>query len=273
MGEKFLGSVAVAVLLVVTISGQGRKRPTSPTTGRTSTTARAPLPSEYEIKAVILPGQGVFIVGIEPNLDSPASLNDSFQAFFQDHFGTRPRNSNHALPKVVVEFGEDDKIEDLVKGIKSVQVTPKIVVELQSQVTFTTRFILPPPTDPSELLQVRPNPLTLIVKVDDQHKVSLNGDEMGSLANLSQVSTALQEIFREREKNGVFRSDTNEIEKTVFIDLPLKAPAADLLTIGKALKDAGSDRIGLATADLPVDTRKELEEVPLAPPPKKKPNK
>lgn len=268
MGRDFVRLAAVIALLVVSVNAQVSKRPAT-TSRRTGTSMRELLPSEYEIKAVILSGQGIFMVGIDPNLDSSASLSDTFKSFFQDHFGTRPPSANRALPKIVLEFGEEEKIEDLAKAINSVRVTPKITVELQSLTTFTTRFIAPPKVGAGELLRVKPNPLTLIVRVDDQNRVTLNDDEMGNLGDLFRLTSSLKEIFHEREQNGVFRPNTNEVEKTVFIQLPLKASAADLLKVGKAIKDAGSDRIGLQTDDI-VDTRKAIEEVPLAPPPRKK---
>lgn len=94
---------------------------------------------------------------------------------------------------------------------------------------------------------VRPDPLTLVVGLDNDGALRLNNDPMGSASNTGPLSAKLSEIFKERENNGIFRIGTNEVEKTVFIDAPPQVNAADLRKVLKAIRDAGASPIGLYT--------------------------
>jgi biopolymer transport protein ExbD len=233
------------------------------------------LPAEYKIYATVLKGQGLFLVGVEPSLASNATLNEAFQAFFKDHFGVKRSTApgtRRESPKVVIRFMDDDDIATLLNAVALVRVSEKTVVELEYMLGDIHLFTQPPLAE-AEQINIKPNPLTLIVTMDDQQNISLNNDEMGKLSDLSVLSEFLQKIYRAREENGVFRENTNEIEKTVSIKMPLKSSAADLIKIAKALKTVGADRIVLQTDDLIEPRRDLIREVQELPSPKKKPTR
>ena len=78
-----------------------------------------------------------------------------------------------------------------------------------------------PCSSPKEREYQKPNPLTLVVAVKEGRKINLNQDEMGTLDDLSVLSTKLQGIFEERTKNYAFdpdlvnRTDLTAEERTI----------------------------------------------------------
>lgn len=119
-------------------------------------------------------------------------------------------------------------------------------------------------------LAVYPNPLFLLASVDAQGNLSLNSDKLGNLTDTSAFAKRLVEIFKQREINGVFRSGSNDIEKTVSLRLDSKLKVSDLNKVVSAMDAAGSEPIILQ-----IDAPAEVEEVklPLFPGKPKKPKK
>ena len=66
----------------------------------------------------------------------------------------------------------------------------------------------------------------------------------------SPFNARLQEIFKQRENNGVFRENSNEIEKTIFIKSPKSLRYGDVVKVIDAAKGAGASPIGLQVDDL-----------------------
>ncbi len=64
------------------------------------------------------------------------------------------------------------------------------------------------------------------------------------------MTTALSQIFKDRENNGVVREGTNEVEKTVFIKSPRSVRYGDVVSVIDAVKQAGAQPIGLQIDDL-----------------------
>ena len=129
---------------------------------------------------------------------------------------------------------------------------------------------------------VKPDPLTLLAAFDDKGAVTLNREPFGALKDLSVIQLKLKDIFKERETNGVFRENTYEIEKTMFLRVPESAQFADVLSFAKALGDIGGDHLWLAMEKIgAIEDRLELfdlEQLPSIlsadpkPKPKRKPN-
>jgi len=104
--------------------------------------------------------------------------------------------------------------------------------------------------------------------MDEQKRLTLNGEEMGNLSDTSRLITFLKDIFRQREENGVYRENSAEIEKTVFIKMPLAASAGDLIKIGKALEEAGASPIGFQAVENEPETGDLIHIPPILPPAK-----
>lgn len=141
-----------------------------------------------------------------------------------------------------------------------INVTPLIDVLLVLLIIFMvitpvkpSRFEAKVPAEPKnqQNLEVKPNPLTLVVAVNNQTKaVTLNNEPAGDVSDASALTARLQEIFKQRENNGVFRENSNEIEKTIFIKSPKSLRYGDVVKVIDAAKSAGASPIGLQVDDL-----------------------
>lgn len=122
----------------------------------------------------------------------------------------------------------------------------------QTPIAFPIRLL----EGPKELKdEVKPNPLTLVVGVRADGKLTLNNDATGTVENTSDLERRLRDVFNEREKNGVWRIGTNEVEKTVFLKAAIANNYGDLVRVVHALRKAGSSPIGIQIDDL-VEIRK-----------------
>lgn len=144
----------------------------------------------------------------------------------------------------------------------NINVTPLIDVLLVLLIIFMiitpmkpSRFEAKVPAEPKPddvQAPAKPNPLTLVVTVDKATMgIALNNEGAGDVSNTELLTTKLQEIFKQRENNLVFREGTNEVEKTVFVKSPRSIKYGDVVKVIDAVKLAGSDRVGLQVDDLP----------------------
>ena len=141
-----------------------------------------------------------------------------------------------------------------------INVTPLIDVLLVLLIIFMvitpvkpSRFEAKVPAEPKnqQNLEVKPNPLTLVVAINNQtNAVTLNTEAAGDVSDASALTARLQEIFKQRENNGVFRENSNEIEKTIFIKSPKSLRYGDVVKVIDAAKSAGASPIGLQVDDL-----------------------
>jgi biopolymer transport protein ExbD len=141
-----------------------------------------------------------------------------------------------------------------------INVTPLIDVLLVLLIIFMvitplkpSRFEAKVPAEPKDQqnVNVKPNPLTLVVSINRETKqVTLNNEAYGDVADTEKLRNKLSEIFKEREANGVFRENTNEVEKTLFIKSPKTVRYGDVVRVIDAVKSAGAQPIGLQIDDL-----------------------
>lgn len=143
----------------------------------------------------------------------------------------------------------------------NINVTPLIDVLLVLLIIFMiiaplkpARFEAKVPAEPKDEKNqnVTPNPLTLVVSIDNaSKKVSLNQKEDGGDVNdASLLTNKLTQIFKDRESNGVFREGTNEVEKTVFIKAPKNLNYGSVVKVIDAVKQAGAEPVGLQIDEL-----------------------
>lgn len=142
----------------------------------------------------------------------------------------------------------------------SINVTPLIDILLVLLIIFMAisplkpaRFEAKVPAEPKpEDAQVnpRPNPLTLVVSIENNLKIKLNQEDMGDVTDTSTLSGKLSQVYKEREANGTFREGTNEVEKTIFIKAPRSIKYGDVVKVIDAVKVAGAQPIGLQIDDL-----------------------
>ena len=92
---------------------------------------------------------------------------------------------------------------------------------------------------------VKPNPLFLMIEVDAKNKITLNGDQKGTITDLTKLKDQLAEIFRERAENGVVRIGSNTVDSTVDLVVPTAMNFGDVQKLVSALGSVGADRIFL----------------------------
>lgn len=142
----------------------------------------------------------------------------------------------------------------------NINVTPLIDVLLVLLIIFMvitpvkpSKFEAKVPAEPKnqQNLDVKPNPLTLVVAINRETKgITLNNEAAGDVSDASALTAKLSEIFKTRENNGVFRDNSNEIEKTIFIKSPKTVRYGDVVKVIDAAKLAGASPIGLQVDDL-----------------------
>src|SRR2546423_11291406 len=109
---------------------------------------------------------------------------------------------------------------------------------------------LPVEPRPNDRSNIKPDPLTLVVSLDKNGRLRLNNEPRGDIGNTELITSSLRNVFKERENNGVFREDTNEIEKTVMIKAPRSSRYGDVVRLVDAVKGAGGHPIGFQLDDL-----------------------
>ncbi|MGB4989242.1 MAG: biopolymer transporter ExbD [Pyrinomonadaceae bacterium] len=142
----------------------------------------------------------------------------------------------------------------------SINVTPLIDVLLVLLIIFMvitplkpSRFEAKVPAEPKDEQQVnvKPNPLTLVIAINKETKgITLNNNTFGDVSDTEKLNIELSRIFKDRENNGVFRDNSNEVEKTVFIKSPKSVRYGDVVKVIDAAKAAGASPIGLQIDDL-----------------------
>ena len=142
----------------------------------------------------------------------------------------------------------------------SINVTPLIDVLLVLLIIFMvitpskpSRFEAKVPAEPKDEqnVDVKPNPLTLVVSIDkNSGAVSLNNEAFGNVNDTQALTDKLKSVFKDRETNGIVREGTNEIEKTLFIKSPKTVHYGDVVKVIDAVKVAGASPIGLQIDDL-----------------------
>lgn len=106
------------------------------------------------------------------------------------------------------------------------------------------------PALPDEKIIPRPNPLTLVAAIDKNKNLLLNNEPMNNVSDPTSLVNRLTQVFKDREKNGVFREGTNEVEKTVFVKGSRSLNYGDVVRVINAVKGAGAEPIGLQIDDL-----------------------
>ena len=142
----------------------------------------------------------------------------------------------------------------------NINVTPLIDVLLVLLIIFMIIAPLKPhqfeakvPAEPKDEQQVdvKPNPLTLVVAIDKEDlSIKLNNEGKGDTSDTSSLENELIAIFKDRDNNGVYREGTNEIERTVFIKAPKGVKYGEVVKVIDAVKAAKAQPVGLQIDDL-----------------------
>jgi biopolymer transport protein ExbD len=149
----------------------------------------------------------------------------------------------------------------------NINVTPLIDVLLVMLIIFMvvsplkpSRFLTKTASKPEQERPLTPNDKTVVVTINPDRTLMLNRQsDMGSVNELSKLTTTLYELFQERLKNKTYRDDLRDridlpdsarVERTVFIKAPRFIPYADVVRVLDAIKGAGATPVGLQIDDL-----------------------
>lgn len=142
----------------------------------------------------------------------------------------------------------------------NINVTPLIDVLLVLLIIFMiitpvkpSKFEAKVPAEPKEQanLVVEPNPLSLVVSINPQTRaLSLNNEPQGTIDEPEALTTRLNEIFAQRERDNVRRPNSSETEKTLFIKSPTSVKYGEVVRVIDAVKAAKATPIGLQIDDL-----------------------
>lgn len=143
----------------------------------------------------------------------------------------------------------------------SINVTPLIDVLLVLLIIFMVASPLRPHKftaqlpSPPDNRPIDPNPKTLVVTVDLDRTLKLNAlADMGTIDDMTKLNQKLVAVFEERTKNHMYRdalisrpdlSDSERIEKTVFIKAPRSLSYGEIAKVIDGLKGSGANPIGL----------------------------
>jgi len=111
-------------------------------------------------------------------------------------------------------------------------------------------FLVDLPAPMNKAIMLKPNPLTLVASLSKNERILLNNEDVGTLSDTSKLNDRLRDIFKDRENNGVFREDTNEVEKTVYVKTPRASKYGDLIKLVEAVKGAGAEPIAIHIDDV-----------------------
>jgi len=122
------------------------------------------------------------------------------------------------------------------------------------------RFMAKLPSIPHNNPEIAPNDRTLVVTIEPDRTLKLNSlSDMGTVDDLSLLSSKLRSVFEERLHNRAYRfdligrvdlSESQRIEKTVFIKAPRSITYGEVARVVDGLKGTGADPIGLQLDDL-----------------------
>lgn len=149
----------------------------------------------------------------------------------------------------------------------NINVTPLIDVLLVLLIIFMVISPLKPsdikaklPSESKNTI-VTPDPKTLVVTINSDNSLALNGEkELGTIGEPGALIARLSETFKTRAENGVYAdelatrtdlSDEAKIQKTVFIKAPRSVPYGEVVKVVDAVKTSGASPIGLQIDGLP----------------------
>lgn len=134
----------------------------------------------------------------------------------------------------------------------NINVTPLIDVLLVLLIIFMvvapakpSRFETQIPSDSKPDPGFRQHPNSLIVHISPDGRLLLNLDDAGSVADTSLLAQKLESIFRDRAKDGILRTGTSEVERTVFVSAPRSLLYGQVVAVIDSVASAGAEPVGL----------------------------
>ena len=182
-----------------------------------------------------------------------------------------------------VDYGAVVRVIDIIRNQKVNKIGliagRKLMSDEESRSSYPpTRFLIEVPRmidADEEIINLKPNPLTLVASISLDLKIKLNNydrphrDEpcyrlvssYGSANDADPLAKCLKLLFKRRsEPQRAYRPGfetrtdlplAERIEKTIFVKAPLSIKYGDVIRVIDAIKGAGGNPIGLQIDDLP----------------------
>jgi hypothetical protein len=274
MNFRYL-SLLLLILIIFcgnTLSQKSTRRVVPATPYKPATAKRYP---DYQINLKIADGPKYFVSVISAEQEGqiqPSALGSLIADLSKK--GDALNQPSNVFPKVIIQASPNVTTLDVWNPITLFRRGTEISVSIPTGMPSGEEILLTVPWEaPVATFDIKPNPLWLVASVAENGDLLLNNEPAGTVSNTGPLTKRLQEIFKAREDNGVFREGSNEIEKSVTIVMPVSSRKfSDLMSIARAVWLPGSDRISL-TMDSPLGDigtgRKDLFEIPLTPTKKK----
>ena len=142
-----------------------------------------------------------------------------------------------------------------------INVTPLIDVLLVLLIIFMVVTPMKPsafeakiPQEPADDTRVEPDPLTLVVVINNDSTLQLNKEALtATVEDPTELIDRLRRIFQLRTENLAFAEPDGSpphIQKTVFLKAPRKLDYGSVAKVVDALKTAGASPVSLQIDDL-----------------------
>lgn len=193
------------------------------------------------------------------SLTSLKELNASLRQLFSESKkgATRPSStvgpdSSCYTTPVVIRADESlnyGSFADLIVKVRAAGADP---IKIEASHNKDDAFVTVPqePCPDQDLSLLKPNPLTLFVRIASDGKLMLNQESIGTTADTSVLLKRLSILFQTRAEQGAFRTGTNDVEKTVFVEAARSLSFGEVMKIVDVVKQAGAEPTGLKVDDL-----------------------
>ena len=154
-----------------------------------------------------------------------------------------------ASRQVIVESARSSDFSEVLRVLRAVRdlgAKPLSLKVAGSDGAFMVMVPVPASAD-EDIVNLRPNPLTLVVRAAADGRLYLNGDIQKSQRALF---ARLRQIFRQRKKMKAYRPGSNEIEATLFLKPDPNLSFAAAIDLLGALHRVGANPLGLQVDDL-----------------------
>ncbi len=249
---------ACLVLLVFTLSLNAQKKPKTIAKPVKTSPKKIEPPPKYGFLVEIAADKTLAIRVTGENAETPPDIN-SLNELISENKTLRALDFDAMRPRVQIRPALSLDLKSIIDVINAARVhkTSRVTLELPDGISLQ----IPNAPRDSDLINVKPNPLFLVVALRENGDLTLNNERHGNLVDTTDLVKKLTEIFQARADNGVFREGSNEVEKHVYIKVPLTARFTDLIKIAIALEMSGAEPKSLQVDDLPdfrVDASKVL---------------
>ena len=175
------------------------------------------------------------------------SLDKFFRDFSKLQNAKTPSDLRNSLdPIIIIKADLSLNFNEIVKIVKAIRSSNKKNIKIEIP---DNRYVVVP-FPPNINADPKPNPLFLLVTLEENSKIRLNWEDIAELENTSPLKEKLKDVIAAREENGVWREGTNETESTVFIKVPLSVKFSDVIKLIQPIIEAGASPIGIIVDDL-----------------------